>query len=69
MGENAIDIDVYSPMSWGPACIVVLGERSVFCCRDNGTLQWMIKLDYSPSCLHIYHVSAAKEGGYNLQWL
>ncbi|XP_065888680.1 protein PTHB1-like isoform X1 [Dysidea avara] len=50
-------------MLWGPACILVLGERSVFCCRDSGNLQWMIKLDYSQSCLHIYHVSAAKEDG------
>ena len=62
MGENAIQIEVISPKSWGASNILVLGEHSLFCCHDSGTLHWMMKLDYTPSCLHVYHVSTANEG-------
>ena len=51
-----------SPKSWRASNILVLGEHSLFSCNDNGTLQWMMKLDYTPSCLHVYNVSTASEG-------
>uniref|UniRef100_A0AAA9SF60 Bardet-Biedl syndrome 9 n=1 Tax=Bos taurus TaxID=9913 RepID=A0AAA9SF60_BOVIN len=34
--------------------VFVLGERNFFCLKDNGQIQFMKKLDYSPSCFLPY---------------
>ena len=62
LGKNVIEIEVVNPKTWGASNTLVLGEHSLFCCHENGTVNWMMKLDYNPSCLHVYNVSTANEG-------
>lgn len=50
-----MDIKVVSaPVSH--AQLLVMGERSVFCFKDNGVLRFMKKLDFNPTCIHAYGV-------------
>jgi Bardet-Biedl syndrome 9 protein len=49
LGEAALDIEV------GPQCLIVLGERNLFCLSDlSGSLRFMRKLDVSASCVCVY---------------
>uniref|UniRef100_A0A914UPG1 PTHB1 N-terminal domain-containing protein n=1 Tax=Plectus sambesii TaxID=2011161 RepID=A0A914UPG1_9BILA len=59
LGENAIDLAVVEISPAQPS-IVVLGERTVFCFTEGGTLRFMRKLDYNPVCLLAY--TATSEG-------
>ena len=56
LGEHAVDLKVVSAPTTGHAQLLVLGERSVFCFKDNGVLRFMKKLDFNPTCIHAYSV-------------
>uniref|UniRef100_A0AAY4A8C9 Bardet-Biedl syndrome 9 n=1 Tax=Denticeps clupeoides TaxID=299321 RepID=A0AAY4A8C9_9TELE len=63
LGEQAIDICVptFSPS----ACsIFVLGERNLYCLKDNGQIRFMKKLEYNPSCFLPY--ASIAEGTTNI---
>uniref|UniRef100_A0A4W2FRT2 Bardet-Biedl syndrome 9 n=1 Tax=Bos indicus x Bos taurus TaxID=30522 RepID=A0A4W2FRT2_BOBOX len=53
IGEQAIDICIVSFIQ-SASSVFVLGERNFFCLKDNGQIQFMKKLDYSPSCFLPY---------------
>ncbi len=38
------------------------GERSVFCFKESGSLRFMKKLDFNPSCMHAYGIIAPQGG-------
>lgn len=57
LGEHAIDIKVVSAQG-GPTQLLVLGERSLFCFKDNGVLRFMKKLDFNPTCITAYSVQS-----------
>ncbi|KAJ8354262.1 hypothetical protein SKAU_G00218290, partial [Synaphobranchus kaupii] len=52
IGEQALDICV---PSLSPAVsIFILGERNLYCLKDNGQIRFMKKLEYNPSCFLPY---------------
>ncbi|XP_075442795.1 protein PTHB1 isoform X4 [Ascaphus truei] len=53
IGEQALEICVVS-FNQAASSIFVLGERNVFCLKENGQIRFMKKLDYSPSCFLPY---------------
>ncbi|XP_061573971.1 protein PTHB1 [Cololabis saira] len=53
LGEQALDVCVPS-FSHSSSSILVLGERSLFCFRDNGQIRFMKKLEFNPSCFLPY---------------
>ncbi|XP_025146975.3 protein PTHB1 isoform X1 [Bubalus bubalis] len=53
IGEQAVDICIVSFIQ-SASSVFVLGERNFFCLKDNGQIQFMKKLDYSPSCFLPY---------------
>ena len=55
LGEHAVDLKVVTAPA-GHAQLLVLGERSVFCFKDNGVLRFMKKLDFNPMCIHAYSI-------------
>lgn len=48
LGEPAIDIDVHGQ------CIIVLGERNLFCFTEMCALKYMKKFDFNPSAFCVY---------------
>ncbi|EOB05416.1 Protein PTHB1, partial [Anas platyrhynchos] len=62
IGEQALDICIVS-FNQAVSSVFVLGERNLFCLKDNGQLRFMKKLDYSPSCFLPY--CSVKEGTIN----
>ncbi|XP_013051470.3 protein PTHB1 isoform X13 [Anser cygnoides] len=62
IGEQALDICIVS-FNQAVSSVFVLGERNLFCLKDNGQLRFMKKLDYSPSCFIPY--CSVKEGTIN----
>jgi len=62
IGEHAIDIVVFSSSN-APLSIFVLGERSLFCLNENGTVRFMKKFEYNPSCFIPY--TSVVEGAVN----
>ncbi|XP_068179046.1 protein PTHB1 isoform X2 [Antennarius striatus] len=48
LGEHALDISVPS-FSHSSSSIFVLGERNLYCFRDNGQMCFMKKLEFNPS--------------------
>ena len=53
LGEPALDLAVVSfPQT--PPSVLVLGERSIVCLKDTGSLRFMKKLEYNPSCFYAY---------------
>uniref|UniRef100_A0A3B3U5I3 Bardet-Biedl syndrome 9 n=1 Tax=Poecilia latipinna TaxID=48699 RepID=A0A3B3U5I3_9TELE len=62
LGEQALDISVPS-FSHSSSSILVLGERNLFCLRDNGQIRFMKKLEFNPSCFLPY---ISKDGTTNL---
>ncbi|NWY50689.1 PTHB1 protein, partial [Chionis minor] len=62
IGEQALDICVVS-FNQAVSSVFVLGERNLFCLKDNGQIRFMKKLDYSPSCFIPY--CSVKEGTIN----
>ncbi|KAM6967643.1 protein PTHB1 [Aplochiton taeniatus] len=53
LGEQALDISVPS-FSHSTSSIFVLGERNLYCLKDNGHIRFMKKLEYNPSCFLPY---------------
>ncbi|KAJ8377428.1 hypothetical protein AAFF_G00260330 [Aldrovandia affinis] len=53
IGEQALDICV-PPSSTSASSIFVLGERNLYCLKDNGQIRFMKKLEYNPSCFLPY---------------
>lgn len=53
LGEQALDLTVPS-FSHSSSYIFVLGERNLYCLRDNGQIRFMKKLEYNPSCFLPY---------------
>ncbi|XP_074539855.1 protein PTHB1 [Halichoeres trimaculatus] len=53
LGEQALDVSVPS-FSHSSASIFVLGERNLYCFRDNGQIRFMKKLEFNPSCFLPY---------------
>ncbi|KAJ7390596.1 Protein PTHB1 [Desmophyllum pertusum] len=54
VGEHALDIVVFSSAN-APLSIFVLGERSLYCLNDNGSVRFMKKFEYNPSCFIPYN--------------
>jgi len=61
LGEHVVDLRVVT-VAGCPSHILVLGERSVFCFRDNGRMRFMKKLEFSPSCIHAYGIVPPQRG-------
>ncbi|XP_026225869.1 protein PTHB1 [Anabas testudineus] len=53
LGEQALDLSVPS-FSHSSSAVFVLGERNLYCLRDNGQLRFMKKLEFNPSCFFPY---------------
>ncbi|XP_065130363.2 protein PTHB1 isoform X1 [Paramisgurnus dabryanus] len=53
LGEEALDICVPST-SGVLSSVFVLGERNLFCLKDNGQIRFMKKLEFNPSCFLPY---------------
>lgn len=53
LGEQALDLSVPS-FSHSSSSIFVLGERNLYCLRDNGQMRFMKKLEFNPSCVLPY---------------
>ncbi|KAL4657494.1 protein PTHB1 [Arapaima gigas] len=62
IGEQALDIIV--PTFTSTSSIFVLGERNLYCLKDNGQIRFMKKLEYNPSCFLPY--ASVSEGTTNL---
>ncbi|KAM9309234.1 protein PTHB1 [Pholidichthys leucotaenia] len=62
LGEQALDISVSSFSH--SSSIFVLGERNLYCFRDNGQIRFMKKLEYNPSCFLPY--ASVTDGTTNL---
>lgn len=63
LGEQALDLSVPS-FSHSSSSIFVLGERNLYCLRDNGQIRFMKKLEFNPSCFLPY--SSVTDGTTNL---
>ncbi|XP_006823784.2 protein PTHB1-like [Saccoglossus kowalevskii] len=59
IGEQALDICVVNFVN-SPPSIFILGERNLFCLKENGTLRFMKKCEYNPCCFLPY--SAVNDG-------
>ncbi|XP_005112298.1 protein PTHB1 [Aplysia californica] len=53
IGEQALDLAYLEYTNVAPS-VLVLGERSIFCIADNGTLRFAKKLEYDPCCFLPY---------------
>lgn len=55
IGEAALDVVA---VTWSTSLcdILVLGERNLFCLKENGTLKFMKRLEYKPRCFHPYFI-------------
>ncbi|XP_054477233.1 protein PTHB1 isoform X2 [Anoplopoma fimbria] len=63
LGEQALDLCVPS-YSHASSSIFVLGERNLYCLRDNGHIRFMKKLEFNPSCFLPY--ASVTDGTTNL---
>ncbi|XP_044065409.1 protein PTHB1 isoform X1 [Siniperca chuatsi] len=63
LGEQALDLSVPS-FSHSSSSIFVLGERNLYCLRDNGQIHFMKKLEFNPSCFLPY--TSVTDGTTNL---
>ncbi|XP_073781881.1 protein PTHB1 isoform X4 [Danio rerio] len=63
LGEEALDICVPNT-SPAMSSIFVLGERNLFCLKDNGQIRFMKKLEFNPSCFLPY--ASVSEGSTNV---
>ncbi|XP_047455587.1 protein PTHB1 isoform X2 [Mugil cephalus] len=63
LGEQALDLSLPS-FSHSSASIFVLGERNLYCLRDNGQIRFMKKLEFNPSCFLPY--TSVTDGTTNL---
>ncbi|GAB6018791.1 Protein PTHB1, variant 2 [Chamberlinius hualienensis] len=53
LGESALDLSVIITKT-GASLIYILGERHIFCIKDNGTLKFMKKFEFHPTSFHVY---------------
>lgn len=53
LGEQALDVCVPS-FSHSSSFIFILGERNLYCLRDNGQIRFMKKMEFNPSCFLPY---------------
>lgn len=59
LGEHAVEIKVgrfTSGLAAGEKEILVLGEFTLFVIHHNGSIRMQKRLDYNPSCMHLYKV-------------
>ncbi|XP_040900630.1 protein PTHB1 [Toxotes jaculatrix] len=63
LGEQALDLSVPS-FSHSSSSVFVLGERNLYCLRDNGQIRFMKKLEFNPSCFLPY--ASVTDGTTNL---
>ncbi|XP_068585935.1 protein PTHB1 [Cebidichthys violaceus] len=63
LGETALDLCVPS-YSHASSSIFVLGERNLYCLRDNSHIRFMKKLEFNPSCFLPY--ASVTDGTTNL---
>uniref|UniRef100_A0AAX7TNC4 Bardet-Biedl syndrome 9 n=1 Tax=Astatotilapia calliptera TaxID=8154 RepID=A0AAX7TNC4_ASTCA len=63
LGEQALDLCVPS-FSHASSHIFILGERNIYCLRDNGQIHFMKKLEFNPSCFLPY--ASVTDGTTNL---
>uniref|UniRef100_A0AAQ5X8P9 Bardet-Biedl syndrome 9 n=1 Tax=Amphiprion ocellaris TaxID=80972 RepID=A0AAQ5X8P9_AMPOC len=63
LGEQALDLCVPS-FSHSSSSIFILGERNLYCLRDNGQIRFMKKLEFNPSCFLPY--ASVTDGTTNL---
>ncbi|XP_059829564.1 protein PTHB1 isoform X1 [Hypanus sabinus] len=63
IGEQALDIHI-TTFHQAPSSILVLGERNLYCFKENGQLRFMKKLEYNPSCFLPY--TSVLEGTINI---
>ncbi|XP_056142912.1 protein PTHB1 [Lampris incognitus] len=63
LGEQALDLSVPS-FSHSASSVFILGERNLYCLRDNGQIRFMKKLEYNPSCFLPY--TSVTDGTTNL---
>ncbi|XP_069568047.1 protein PTHB1 isoform X1 [Brachyistius frenatus] len=63
LGEHALDLTVGS-FSHSSSSIFILGERNLYCLRDNGQIRFMKKLEFNPSCFLPY--ASVTDGTTNL---
>uniref|UniRef100_A0A8C4FC78 Bardet-Biedl syndrome 9 n=1 Tax=Dicentrarchus labrax TaxID=13489 RepID=A0A8C4FC78_DICLA len=63
LGEQALDLSLPS-FSHSSSSIFVLGERNLYCLRDNGQIRFMKKLEFNPSCFLPY--TSVTDGTTNL---
>lgn len=69
LGEHCVDLAIKTAAK-GPSQILVLGERTLFCFKESGVLRFAKKLDFNPSCLHVYGTApSTDEDGGGLQFL
>lgn len=59
MGEPCLDLRNHSP-DRRTSLIIALGERNLFLIRENGSLLWMKKLNFTPLCMHTYPSDAGE---------
>ena len=53
LGEESVDIKT-SVQEEGPSLLLILGERNVYCFRDDGRRVFSKKLDHAFSVIHPY---------------
>uniref|UniRef100_A0A3P8RVA6 Bardet-Biedl syndrome 9 n=1 Tax=Amphiprion percula TaxID=161767 RepID=A0A3P8RVA6_AMPPE len=63
LGEQALDLCVPF-FSHSSSSIFILGERNLYCLRDNGQIRFMKKLEFNPSCFLPY--ASVTDGTTNL---
>ncbi|KAM8870312.1 protein PTHB1 isoform 2-T3 [Spinachia spinachia] len=63
LGEQALDLCAPS-FSHASSSIFVLGERNLYCLRDNSHIRFMKKLEFNPSCFLPY--ASVTDGTTNL---
>ena len=53
IGDVVLDIRFFT-FDDGNTSIFVLGEHNIFCLKENGTIRFMKKFDFNPSCFVPY---------------
>lgn len=54
IGEEILDMKCVSSYYNKESFIVILGERNLYCLNDNGSINFMKRLEYPPSCFTTY---------------
>lgn len=54
IGDNVLDIKIFTGADDNSTTIFVLGEHNLFALRENGVIRYMKKFDFNPSCFAPY---------------